>query len=179
MSAVATCVRYKCDKKPLTDTFVRLNILAKEGMDELSFSNLNPGTQWWVYAIVPTSPLSHVIGPSVRPRACKYLIILDVMLIKLAEKCSARHDKIGKIVHAFIKVGRKMYDIFFCLLKWKHVEYFNEIWYVKYLTVRETYARPLNASTFWAGRVENWPGQVEFCIEHIRDICFRASAPEI
>ena len=46
--------------------------------------------------------------------------------------------------------------------------------------VRKTYARPLaNASTFWAGRVENWPGQVEFCIEHIRDIWFRVSAPEI
>ena len=46
--------------------------------------------------------------------------------------------------------------------------------------VRETYPRPLAiANTFWAGQVENWPGWVEFCIEHIRDICFRASAPEI
>ena len=38
-----------------------------------------------------------------------------------------------------------------------------------------------NVSTFWAGQRENWPGRVEFCIEHIpvRDICFRASAPEI
>ena len=23
-----------------------------------------------------------------------------------------------------------------------------------------------NASGFWAGQVENWPGQVEFCMEH-------------
>ena len=36
-----------------------------------------------------------------------------------------------------------------------------------------------NESAFWAGRVENWPGRVEFRIEHIRDICFRASASEI
>ena len=33
-----------------------------------------------------------------------------------------------------------------------------------------------NSSAFWAGRVENWLGQVEFCIEHISDIRFRASA---
>ena len=47
-------------------------------------------------------------------------------------------------------------------------------------TVRQTIARPLaNASAFWAGRVENWPGQVKFCIEYITSICFRASAPEI
>ena len=26
---------------------------------------------------------------------------------------------------------------------------------------------------------ENWPGQVEFYIEHITDICFRASALKI
>ena len=48
------------------------------------------------------------------------------------------------------------------------------------LTVREINARPLTKeSAFWAGQVENWPGQVEFCKEHIRDICFRASAPKI
>ena len=47
-------------------------------------------------------------------------------------------------------------------------------------TVRETNALPLaNASAFLAGRVENWLGQVKFCIEHIRDICFRASAGKI
>ena len=47
-------------------------------------------------------------------------------------------------------------------------------------SVRETDTCPLaNASAFWAGRVENWPGQVEFYIEHIWDICFRASAPKI
>ena len=46
--------------------------------------------------------------------------------------------------------------------------------------VRETNARPLaNARAFWAGRVENWPGQVKFCIEHITSICFQVSAPEI
>ena len=46
--------------------------------------------------------------------------------------------------------------------------------------VRETSARPLaNGSAFWAGQVENWPGQVEFCIEHIRDIYFWASAPKM
>ena len=45
------------------------------------------------------------------------------------------------------------------------------------LTVRATNARPLaNASAFWAGRVENWPGRVDFCMEHIRDTCFRVSA---
>ena len=50
----------------------------------------------------------------------------------------------------------------------------------KSTAVRETNARPVaNASAFWAGRVENWPGQVEFCIEHIRNICLRASAPKI
>ena len=30
-----------------------------------------------------------------------------------------------------------------------------------------------------SGQVENWPGKVEFCIEHMRDICFWASAPDI
>ena len=44
----------------------------------------------------------------------------------------------------------------------------------------ETNARPLaNASAFWAGWVENWPGGVDFCIEQIRNICFWASAPKI
>ena len=38
--------------------------------------------------------------------------------------------------------------------------------------MRETNACPLaNASAFWAGRVENWSGHVEFCIEHIRGEC--------
>ena len=73
-------------------------------------------THWWVYAIVPTSPFSHVTGPSVRPRACKYLIILDVMLIKLAEKYSTCHDKTRNFfLHAFIKIGKNI--IFFCLLE--------------------------------------------------------------
>ena len=30
-----------------------------------------------------------------------------------------------------------------------------------------------NVSAFWAGQVENWPGRVEFCIEHIKDTCSR------
>ena len=34
------------------------------------------------------------------------------------------------------------------------------------------------SSTFWAGSVENWPGRVEFCIEHIRDICFLGECPQ-
>ena len=47
-------------------------------------------------------------------------------------------------------------------------------------SVRETNARPLaNVSAFWAGRVENWPGQVEFCVKHVKDFCFQASAPKI
>ena len=51
---------------------------------------------------------------------------------------------------------------------------------VKQKPVRETNARPLaNVSAFWAGREENWPVWVEFCIEHIWHICFRASAPKI
>ena len=47
--------------------------------------------------------------------------------------------------------------------------------------VRETNAHTLTICAFWAGRVENWPGCVEFCIEHIRDECssFGVSAPEI
>ena len=37
-----------------------------------------------------------------------------------------------------------------------------------WITVRETNTRPLaNANAFWTGWVENWPGWVEFCIEHI------------
>ena len=41
----------------------------------------------------------------------------------------------------------------------------------------ETNARPLaNASENLAGRVENRPGQVEFCIDYIRDCPVRASA---
>ena len=41
-------------------------------------------------------------------------------------------------------------------------------------------APPLpNASAFWAGQVENWPGRVEFCIEHMRDIYLWESAPKI
>ena len=52
-------------------------------------------------------------------------------------------------------------------------------WIMLY-AVRETNTRPLaNASTFPAGRVENWPGQVEACIEQIRDLTFRASVPEV
>ena len=44
----------------------------------------------------------------------------------------------------------------------------------------ERNARPLaNVSAFWAGQVENWPEQVEFCIENIKDICFWASTPKI
>ena len=46
--------------------------------------------------------------------------------------------------------------------------------------VRETNAHPLtNASAFWSGQVENGPEQVVFCIEHIRNLCFRASALKI
>ena len=47
--------------------------------------------------------------------------------------------------------------------------------------VRETNAPPLtnNASAFWAGRVENCPGWVEFCIEHINFVyAFRAGQVE-
>ena len=45
--------------------------------------------------------------------------------------------------------------------------------------VRETNARPLaNVSALWAGQVENWPGRVEFCIEH-KEHLFWASNPEI
>ena len=41
----------------------------------------------------------------------------------------------------------------------------------------ETSARPLaNASENLAGRVENRPGRVEFCIDYIRDYTVRASA---
>ena len=38
-----------------------------------------------------------------------------------------------------------------------------------------------NVSAFWAGWVENWLGQVVFCVEHTlyMDICFRASASKI
>ena len=44
----------------------------------------------------------------------------------------------------------------------------------------ETNARPLaNASENLAGRVENRPGQVEFCIDSIRDCPVRASAKKI
>ena len=40
-------------------------------------------------------------------------------------------------------------------------------------SVRETNTCLLmNASKFWAGPVENWPGWVKFCIKHKRDICF-------
>ena len=47
--------------------------------------------------------------------------------------------------------------------------------------VRETNTRPLTTASciFFAGQVANWPGWVEICIEHIKDIYFRASAPEI
>ena len=45
---------------------------------------------------------------------------------------------------------------------------------------RETNTHPLlNLSAFWAGRVANWPGRVEFCVEYIKDICFQASPPKI
>ena len=56
----------------------------------------------------------------------------------------------------------------------------NGMDYVLVNSVRETNACPLaNASAFWAGRVENWPEQVEFCIEHIRDTVLGSRAPEI
>ena len=45
-------------------------------------------------------------------------------------------------------------------------------------TVRETNTcLILNVSKFWAGQVENWPGPVDFYIEHVRDILFWESAP--
>ena len=48
------------------------------------------------------------------------------------------------------------------------------------LSVEETNAHVLdNASKFWAGQVENWPGHVWFYTEHIKDICFQVSAPEV
>ena len=40
----------------------------------------------------------------------------------------------------------------------------------------ETSACPLANSENWVGRVENRPGQVEFCIGYTRDYPFRASA---
>ena len=44
---------------------------------------------------------------------------------------------------------------------------------IQVLPERETNARPLtNASALWDRNVENWPGQVEFCIEHIKDTFF-------
>ena len=44
----------------------------------------------------------------------------------------------------------------------------------------ETNARPLaNASENLAGRVENRPGQVEYCIGYIRDCPVRVSAKRI
>ena len=56
----------------------------------------------------------------------------------------------------------------------------GKLWYLQHNSVRETNAHPLvNVSVFWAGRVENCPGREEFCLEHIRDICLRASAPKI
>ena len=49
-----------------------------------------------------------------------------------------------------------------------------------YNAVRETNAHPLaSVSKFWAGWVENWPGQVEFYIEHTRVICFQANTLEV
>ena len=48
---------------------------------------------------------------------------------------------------------------------------------VEWHAVTETNDRPLtNVSAFWAAWMENWPGQVKFCIEHIMPICFWASA---
>ena len=44
----------------------------------------------------------------------------------------------------------------------------------------ETSAHPLpSASENLAGRVENRPGQVEFCIGYIRDCSVRASAKKV
>ena len=44
----------------------------------------------------------------------------------------------------------------------------------------ETSARPLiNASENLAGRVENRPGRVKFCIGYLRDYAVRASAKKI
>ena len=37
-------------------------------------------------------------------------------------------------------------------------------------------ANVANASAFRAGQVENWPGWVKFCIQHIKDICFQVSS---
>ena len=46
--------------------------------------------------------------------------------------------------------------------------------------MREINARQLaKEGAFRAWQVENWPGWVEFCIDHIKDICLRESAPEI
>ena len=50
----------------------------------------------------------------------------------------------------------------------KNLTYQKSIW--KWM--RET--GPLtNVTKFWAGWAENWSGQVEFYVEHIRDICFQ------
>ena len=53
------------------------------------------------------------------------------------------------------------------------VLHWNSCGEITIFAVRETNTRPLaNASAFWAGQVENCPGRVKFCIEHIRGICF-------
>ena len=67
-----------------------------------------------------------------------------------------------------------------CLPKVLSTNVWNLVDILSLFSVRETNDHPLvNASAFWAGWVENWPGQVEFCIKHIRGICFRAYVPYI
>ena len=52
-------------------------------------------------------------------------------------------------------------------IEYHHKLLHKTVWYS--WAVRETNARPLaNASAFWAGRVENRPGRVDFCIEHFQ-----------
>ena len=49
-----------------------------------------------------------------------------------------------------------------------------------YKSEMETNARPIaSVNKSWARQVENWPGEVEFYIEHIRDICFQVCGSEI
>ena len=74
--------------------------------------------------------------------------------------------------------------LWFIIFTWSRYKKFSLLefgvvsWPAPWSSMRETNACPLAImSAFLAGLVENFPGQVEFCIKHIKNISFRCTYP--
>ena len=120
-------------------------------------------------------------------KCCLYFIFVFIVLYVLLNICRGGWGLGAFLRSTFKHVGRS-FNLFMASTRdvWKipsfwiwcyvlHVEHIS-----CFITGWETSARPLaNASENLARRVENRPGQVEFCIGYIRNYPFRASAKKI